>query len=75
MAEKQTRKKGYYEVDEALKCVLEEEEKQSLDDELDRRSNGMPDNVYKVERLVERRVRKVSCFVIGILLLIQLLHS
>ena len=42
--------------------MLEEEEKQSLDDELDRRSNGMPD---EVERLVERRVRKVSRFVIG----------
>lgn len=58
----QRRGAGFYaetEIDRVLKYILEEE-RQNLDDELDVGSGQLSEGVYEVERVVERRVRKVS---------------
>lgn len=63
MAEKRSRKKrGFYEelqVDTAFPLEQEEKE-QELDAIIEREDDEMPEGVYEVERLVERRVRKVN---------------
>ena len=63
----QRRGAGFYtetEIDSVLKYVLEDE-RQNVDDELDVENGQQPEGFYKVERAVERRVRKVKGEVIA----------
>ena len=66
MAEKRSRRGrglGFYEelqVDAVFPLLEQEGKEQELDTIIEREDDEMPEGVYEVERLVERRVRKVN---------------
>lgn len=50
---------GFYE-ELDVEALLEEEEEEELDEELQGDDEELPEGVFEVERVVQRRVRKVS---------------